>query len=54
MKDIIEKQEELIKALSQMIDWDNYPKDRLDEYYDLLSELQFLKSQEQENKTAMG
>ena len=35
----IEKQTDLIKALSEMIDWDNYPKDRLDEYYDLLSEL---------------
>jgi len=42
---VIEKQEELIKALSQMIDWDNYPNDRLDEYYELLSELSALESE---------
>ncbi|MBK5202141.1 MAG: hypothetical protein JJE45_00265 [Prolixibacteraceae bacterium] len=47
MTKIEEKQEELIKALSKMLDWDNYPTDRLDEYYELLSEIEQLKSQEQ-------
>ena len=42
---IIERQNDLIKALSKMIDWDNYPTDRLDEYYELLSEINSLKEQ---------
>jgi hypothetical protein len=49
-KKIIEKQRELINALSLMIDWDNYPKDRLDEFYELQSELLELEKTSLEKK----